>query len=64
MLQFKVLVNVLIVTCVIGLAISYLTSLFPTLLPHLNFLEAVGVYCLWVPIHQTISGGGNGAKSE
>jgi len=56
MLRLKVLVNVVLVTAVIGLAVSYLTSLFPNILPHLNFLEAVGVYCFWVPFHQILSG--------
>lgn len=50
--KIKILLNILLVTCVIGLAISYLTQLLN--LPFkLNFLEAVGVYCLWTPIHHT-----------
>lgn len=52
--KIKILLNILIVTCVVGLAISYLTQLLN--LPFkLNFLEAVGVYCLWTPIHHTFS---------
>jgi hypothetical protein len=52
--KIKILLNILIVTCVISLAISYLTQLLN--LPFkLNFLEAVGVYCLWTPIHHTFS---------
>lgn len=52
--KLKITVNVIIVTCVIGLAISYLTQLF-TVLPKLNFLEAVGLYCIWTPIHHLLS---------
>ena len=48
--KIKITLNVLVVTCVIGLAISYLTQLI-TVLPKLSFLEAVGIYCLWTPIH-------------
>jgi len=51
MIRFRIVLNVLIVTSVIGLAISYLTTLLPQAFPHLNFLEAVGVYCIWTPIH-------------
>jgi len=39
---------------VIGLAISYLTQLF-TVLRKLNFLEAVGLYCIWTPIHHLLT---------
>ena len=50
----KILLNILVVTSVIGLALSYLTQLLP--LPFkLNFLEAVGVYALWTPIHHTFN---------
>ena len=42
--KIKILLNILLVTCIVGLALSYLTQLIP--LPFkLNFLEAVGVYC-------------------
>lgn len=52
--KVKILLNILIVTCVIGLAVSYVTQLLN--LPFkLNFLEAVGIYCLWTPIHHTFS---------
>jgi hypothetical protein len=52
--KIKILGNILIVTCVVGLALSYLTQIIN--LPFkLNFLEAVGVYCLWTPIHHTFS---------
>jgi len=52
--KLKILLNILLVTSVIGLAISYLTQLF-TVLPKLNFLEAVGLYCIWTPIHHFLS---------
>jgi hypothetical protein len=52
--KLKITFNVIIVTCVIGLAISYLTQLF-TVLPKLNFLEAVGLYCIWTPIHHLLT---------
>ena len=52
--KFKITLNVLIVTSVIGLAISYLTQLI-TVLPKLTFLEAVGIYCLWTPIHHFLN---------
>ena len=48
--RFKVIINILAVTCVIGLAISYATQLL-TVVPDLNFLEAVGIYAIWTPIH-------------
>ena len=51
--KLKITLNVIIVTCVIGLAISYLTQLI-TVLPKLSFLEAVGIYCLWTPIHHLL----------
>ena len=50
-LKFKVTFNILVFTCIIGLAISYVTQLLTPYLPKLNFLEAVGVYCLWTPIN-------------
>ena len=52
--KLKITLNVIIVTCVIGLAISYLTQLIP-MLPKLTFLEAVGVYCLWTPLHHFLN---------
>lgn len=54
MTKFKVTLNVVLVTSVIALAISYLTQLFPVL-PKLNFLEAAGVYCIWTPIHHYLN---------
>ena len=56
MKKLKIVFSILSVTSIIGLAISYLTTLFPMALPHLNFLEAVGVYCIWTPIHHTLMG--------
>jgi hypothetical protein len=52
--RIKILLNILVVTAVIGLALSYITHLLN--LPYkLNFLEAIGVYCIWTPIHHTFS---------
>lgn len=50
----KITTNILIVTVVIGLAITYISKLF-VLIPDLSFLESVGIYCLWTPIHHLIS---------
>lgn len=49
--RIKIVLNVLFVTSVIGLAISYLTILLPQI-PDLNFLESVGVYCMLLPINE------------
>ena len=56
MMRFRIVLNVLVVTSVIGLALSYLTTLLPQGFPRLNFLEAVGVYCLWTPVHHLFNG--------
>jgi hypothetical protein len=48
--KFKITLNVVIVTSVIGLALSYVTQLL-NIIPDISFLEAVGIYCLWTPIH-------------
>lgn len=48
--RIQLILNVTLVTCVVGLALSYVTQLVP-MFPKLNFLEAVGVYCIWTPIH-------------
>lgn len=50
----KVTTNVIIVTSVIGLALSYASQLL-TLVPDLNFLEACGVYCLWTPLNHMLT---------
>ena len=64
MLKLKVMMNVVLVTTVIGLAISYLTALLPMVFPHLNFLEAVGVYCLWTPLHHALNHMAKGKPKE
>jgi hypothetical protein len=51
--RIKIVLNVLFITSVLGLAISYLTILLPQI-PDLNFLEAVGVYCILLPINEFI----------
>jgi len=53
--MLKVTFNVILFTCVIGLAISYITQLLSPYMPSLNFLEAVGVYCLWTPMHHALT---------
>ena len=49
--KFKIALNVIVVTSIIGLAISYVTILLPNL-PDLNFLESVGLYCMLIPINE------------
>jgi hypothetical protein len=53
MLRFKIkiVLNVLFITSIIGLAISYFTILLPQL-PDLNFLESVGLYCILLPVNE------------
>jgi len=51
--RLHLVTTVTIVTCVVGLALSYVTQLVPNF-PKLNFLEAVGVYCIWTPIHNLL----------
>jgi len=51
MYKLKLVFNVLFVTSIIGLAISYLSILLPQI-PDLNFLEAVGVYTILLPINE------------
>jgi hypothetical protein len=51
--RLQIVINVTLVTCVIGLALSYITQLVPNF-PKLNFLEAIGVYCIWTPIHNLL----------
>ena len=51
MYKLKIVFNVLFVTSIIGLAISYLSILIPQI-PDLNFLEAVGVYTMLLPINE------------
>jgi hypothetical protein len=52
--KIKIVTNILVVTSVIALAISYVTQLL-SVVPDLNFLEAVGVYCIWTPIHHAFT---------
>ena len=52
--KIKIVINILVVTSVIALAISYVTQLL-SVVPDLNFLEAVGVYCIWTPIHHFLN---------
>lgn len=49
--KFKIALNVIAVTSIIGLAISYVTILLPQI-PDLNFLESVGLYCMLIPINE------------
>lgn len=51
--RLKTILNVLLVTSVVGLALSYVTLVIHAI-PDLNFLEAVGVYCLALPITQLL----------
>ena len=51
--RIKAVLNVLLVTIIVGLAISYISQLV-TAMPDLNFLEAVGAYCLSLPITQLL----------
>jgi hypothetical protein len=53
MQNFKITLNVLIVTSIVGLAISYITILLPQI-PDLNFLESVGLYCMLIPVNEFI----------
>ena len=46
--------QIMLVTSIIGLAISYVTILID-ILPDLNFLEAVGFYALFMPFHQALT---------
>ena len=52
--KIKILLNILVVTCIVGLAISYLTQLLNVPFK-LNFLEEVGIYALWTPVHHTFN---------
>jgi hypothetical protein len=50
-LKIKIVLNVLFITSIIGLAISYITLLLPQI-PDLNFLESVGLYCMLLPVNE------------
>jgi hypothetical protein len=51
--RIKSVLNVLLITTIVGLAISYVSQLLTTI-PDLNFLEAVGAYCLSLPLIQLL----------
>jgi hypothetical protein len=51
--RIKAVLNVLLITAIVGLAISYVSQLL-TIMPDLNFLEAVGLYCLAIPVTQLL----------
>jgi hypothetical protein len=51
--RLHLVTTVTMVTCIVGLALSYVTQIIPQF-PKLNFLEAVGVYCIWTPIHNLL----------
>jgi hypothetical protein len=50
----SIALQVIFVTSIIGLAISYFTKIID-IIPDLNFFEAVGIYALYMPLHHTIS---------
>ena len=51
--RIRAVLNVLLITTIVGLAVSYVSQLV-TAMPDLNFLEAVGTYCLSLPITQLL----------
>jgi hypothetical protein len=51
--RIKAVLNVLLITSIFGLAISYVSQLL-TIMPDLNFLEAIGIYCLSIPVTQLL----------
>jgi hypothetical protein len=51
--RIRAVLNVLLITSIFGLAISYISQLL-TIMPDLNFLEAVGLYCLSIPVTQLL----------
>jgi hypothetical protein len=61
--KLKLTLNILFFTSIIGLAISYVSQLLYPYVPKFNFLEAVGVYCLWTPINHFIVGLSKGDDS-
>ena len=63
--KFRLVLNILVFTSIIGLAISYASQLFYPYFPKINFLEAVGIYCLFTPInHLLMSIGGKDDKFQ
>ena len=51
MYRIRAVLQVILITTVVGLAISYAT-LLSDLVPDLNFLESIGIYCLSLPLTQ------------
>jgi hypothetical protein len=51
MYRIRAVLHVILLTVVVGLAISYAT-LLSDLVPDLNFLESIGIYCLLLPLTQ------------
>lgn len=51
MYRIRAVLHVILITVVVGLAISYAT-LLSDLVPDLNFLESIGIYCLSLPLTQ------------
>ncbi len=49
--RIRAVLHIILVTVVVGLAMSYAT-LLSNLVPDLNFLEAIGIYCLSLPVTQ------------
>jgi len=49
--KIRAVLHIILITVVVGLAISYAT-LLSDLVPDLNFLEAIGIYCLSLPLTQ------------
>ena len=52
MKRLSIALQVMLVTSIIGLAISYFTKLI-YVLPDLDFFQSVGVYALYMPLHHT-----------
>ena len=53
--KWTIMFNVLLFTSIIGMAISYASTILYPYLPKLSFLEGVGVYCIWTPIHHGLN---------
>lgn len=51
--RLKAVLNILLITTIVGLAISYVSQLL-IVVPDFNFLEAVGIYCLGIPVTQLL----------
>ena len=62
--KLKLTLNILFFTAIIGLAISYISQIAQPYVPKVNFLEAVGVYCLWTPLHHGLNSIFNGTDFE